>query len=64
MATVKFDYGKWDGILGYQCGQCGVIIPYIMVAIEHENEIDKNEGICPNAKITVREKKSKDYWPG
>lgn len=47
MATVKFEYGKWDSILGYVCSQCGCICPFVEGAIAHENAIDENGGVCP-----------------
>jgi hypothetical protein len=49
MATVKFEYGKWDNFWGYQCSQCFAICPFVHGAIIHEEAIDANGGICPEA---------------
>lgn len=48
MARIKFEYGTWDNIMGYTCGQCGRIFPFIEGAMNHENDIDDNDGTCPN----------------
>ena len=48
MAIIKWEYGKWNSVLGYQCSQCGTIYPFWEAAIKHEEEIDDNGGICPN----------------
>jgi hypothetical protein len=47
MATVKFEYGKWNSVWGYQCYQCGRMYPFIDAAISHENDIEENNGVCP-----------------
>jgi len=57
MATVKFEYGKWDSFLGYQCNQCGAICPFVHGAIRHEEDIENNGGVCP---VTERKRKEKE----
>ena len=49
MTIIKWEYGTWNNILGYQCGQCGTICPFVEGGIAHENAIDENGGICPRA---------------
>ena len=50
MATVRFEYGKWDSFWGYQCSQCGTICPFVQGAIHHEEDIENNGGVCPQIK--------------
>lgn len=49
MAIIRWEYGKWHNLLGYQCDQCKKIYPYIESGVRHEIEIDENGGICPYA---------------
>ena len=53
MARVKFEFGKWDNIMGYQCSQCGAFCPFVEGAIAHENATENNGGICPMAEKEV-----------
>ena len=48
MAIIKWEYGAWNSIMGYQCYQCGSYFPFIEGALRHEQEIEDNNGICPN----------------
>lgn len=50
MAIIKFEYGKWDSVMGYQCSQCGWMFPYVCSACQHEKKIEENGGICPDKK--------------
>lgn len=47
MAIIKWEYGTWDNIMGYHCSQCHTYYPFIEGALDHEREIDNNNGICP-----------------
>jgi transcription initiation factor IIE alpha subunit len=55
MAIIKWEYGKWNSIMGYQCGQCGTYYPFTEAALKHEEAIDNNGGICPDAKEAPHE---------
>lgn len=59
MAIVKWEYGKWDDLIGYRCNQCGKFYLSVEGGIRHENEIDRNNGICPEA-IKIPHKISHD----
>lgn len=50
MALIKWEYGTWDNIMGYHCNQCYTYFPFVEGALNHEKEIDENNGICPYAK--------------
>uniref|UniRef100_A0A6H2A0C1 Uncharacterized protein n=1 Tax=viral metagenome TaxID=1070528 RepID=A0A6H2A0C1_9ZZZZ len=48
MAIIKWEYGKWDNIMGYICGQCGKVLPFYQGGLAHEELIDENGGYCPD----------------
>jgi len=48
MAKIEWEYGKWDCFFGYICDQCHRIFPFLPGALYHEEDIESNNGICPN----------------
>jgi hypothetical protein len=51
MAIIKWEYGKWNNVIGYQCSQCGKCYPFVAGALQHEEQIDNNGGVCPDAPV-------------
>jgi hypothetical protein len=45
--AIKFEYGKWNNLLGYECPQCHCFCPFPEGGEKHDNDAKNNGGICP-----------------